>query len=820
MKKTLWLIAKLIGVVGLLSAGLLIFWLFTLKIPDLKAIDTRLVAESTKIYDRTGKILLYSVQGGVRRKVVPFGDISKQVKNASVAIEDAEFYNHRGIKPESILRAFFANLQSGSYGQGGSTITQQVVKNSLLTTDKTIARKLKEWIIAVRLEQAMSKDEILGWYLNEIPYGGNIYGVEEASQSFFGTSAKDLSLTQAAYLAAIPKAPTFYSPYGLNRAKLDERKNLVLERMRALGFISESEYTTAKAEIVTFRLTNDNSLRAPHFVMLVRSYLEERYGADTIRNRGFKVITTLDWNLQQKAETAVSHYGASNEKNFNAKNTGLVAIDPNTGQILAMVGSRDYFNTTRDGNFNVTLGQRQPGSSFKPFVYATAFNEGYTPETMLFDLPTQFDTNCAKDSTKCYTPVNYDGKYRGPISLRSALAQSINVPAVKLLYLAGITDSIRTAKSMGIESLGNAKEYGLPLVLGGGAVSLLDLTSAYGVFATEGVRHPTEKILRVEDTSGTVLESFTDHPQKILPENTARLISDILSDETARAPMFGSGSPLYFPNYEVAVKTGTSDDHRDAWVVGYTPNLVAGAWVGNNDNSPMSKKVSGLIITPLWHEFFASAVVNRPVEQFTPPEQTSPTLPPVYRGHWNGGVSYYLDKISGLRATDNTPPELRVEKVLQQTHSILYWLNRQSDSQFQFWEGPIRQWATGHGIIDETEAVIPQEFDNIHLPELAPLVAFSETTNGQSYRPDDKISVTLRDLGSRFPLAQADYFLNGGFLGSIKQAPFSISFKLSDSETIQATNELKAVIYDSVRNQTTLTANLTAIGSPTNSSPE
>ncbi|MFH1170846.1 MAG: transglycosylase domain-containing protein [Candidatus Vogelbacteria bacterium] len=808
MRRVLWLIAKLIIAIILLGVGFLIFWLFTLKIPDFNAIDTRLVAESTKIYDRTGKVLLYSVQEGVRRKVVPFGDISKQMKNASVAIEDAEFYNHRGVKLESIIRAFFANLQSGSYGQGGSTITQQVVKNSLLTTDKTIARKLKEWILAVRLEQVMSKDEILGWYLNEIPYGGNIYGVEEASQSFFGVSAKDLSLTQAAYLAAIPKAPTFYSPYGLNRAKLDGRKNLVLERMRALGFISEAEYATAKAEVVTFRLTNDNSLRAPHFVMLTRSYLEERYGADTIRNRGFKVITTLDWNLQQKAEAAIAHYGASHEKSFNAKNTGLVAIDPNTGQILAMVGSRDYFDTKNDGNFNVTLGHRQPGSSFKPFVYATAFNEGYTPETMLFDLPTQFDTNCANDPTKCYTPVNYDGKYRGPISLRSALAQSINVPAVKLLYLAGIADSIRTARSMGIESLGNANQYGLPLVLGGGAVSLLDLTSAYGVFATEGVRHPAEKILRVEDASGAVLESFADRPQKILSENTARLISDILSDDTARAPMFGRNSPLHFPNYEVAVKTGTSDDRRDAWVVGYTPNLVAGAWVGNNDNSPMAKKASGLIITPLWHEFFASAIANRPVQQFTPPEPTSPALPPVYRGRWEGGISYYLDKISGLRATDNTPPELRVEKVVRQIHSILYWLNRQSDSQFQFWEPPIRQWAMRQGLVDETEVVIPQEVDNIHLPELAPRVAFSETIDGRSYSPDSKISVALRDLGSRFPLAQADYFLNGEFLGSVKQSPFAISFKLSDSEIIQTINELKVVVYDGVRNQTTLNQKL------------
>src|SRR3989344_2651182 len=374
---------KLVVALALLGAGIVIFWLFTLKLPDFKALDARLVAESTKIYDRTGKVLLYSVQERVRRQVIPLGDISRDVKNASVAIEDDQFYNHYGIQPGAILRAVFTNLRSGSYRQGGSTITQQVVKNSLLTNDKTISRKLKEWVLAVKLEQTMSKDEILGWYLNEIPYGGNVYGIEEAAQAFFDTSAKDLTLAEAAYLAAIPKAPTFYSPYGPNRAKLEERKNLVLERMRALNFITESEYAQAKTERVTFKLTADNSLRAPHFVMWVRSYLEEQYGVETIRNRGFRIITTLDWGLQQKAEAAIAHYAESNEKNFNAKNAGLVAIDPTTGQVLAMVGSRDYFDQKNDGNFNVTLAHRQPGSSFKPFVYATAFAKGYTPETML-----------------------------------------------------------------------------------------------------------------------------------------------------------------------------------------------------------------------------------------------------------------------------------------------------------------------------------------------------------------------------------------------------------------------------------------------------
>jgi len=802
---------KLAVAIILLSTGVLIFWLFTLKIPDFRALDNRLITESTKIYDRTEKILLYSVQENIRRKVISFGDISKDVKNATVAIEDDQFYNHRGIQPGAILRAIFANLQSGSYGQGGSTITQQVVKNSLLTTEKTISRKLKEWVLAVKLERVMTKAEILGLYLNETPYGGNIYGVEEAAQAFFDISAKDLTLAEAAYLAAIPKAPTFYSPYGPNRTKLDERKDLVLERMRNLNFISGKEYATAKAEVVIFRQTTDSNFRAPHFVMWVRSYLEEQYGAEAIRTRGFKVITTLDWDLQQKAEGVVTRYGEINAKNFNAKNAGLVAIDPKTGQILAMVGSRDYFGQENDGNFNITLAHRQPGSAFKPFVYATAFTKGYTPETMVFDLPTQFDTNCQTNPARCYMPVNYDDKYRGPVSLRSALAQSINIPAIKVLYLAGITDSLRLAKNMGIESLGNANQYGLTLVLGGGEVSPLEMAGAYSVFATEGVRHPTQKILRVEDASGTVLESFADRPQRVLAENVARLISSILSDNEARAPTFGNNSALNFPGHDVAVKTGTTNDYRDAWTVGYTPNLAVSAWVGNNDNSPMEKKVAGMIVAPLWREFVSVAMLNRPEERFTPPESTPTNLPPVFRGHWEGGISYYLDKISGLQATGNTPPDLRVEKVIRQVHSILYWLKRESDPQFPLWEVPVRMWAASQGYLDETEAMIPPQFDNVHVPEFTPRVTWLETIDGRRYRSTDQINISLRDLGSRFPLTQADYFLNNQFLGSVKQAPFSISLKLGDTESLSPTNpnnELKVVVYDSVRNQTNLTARL------------
>ncbi len=794
---------------GLLAGGGLILWVINLKLPDFRALESRLVTESTRIYDRTGKILLYNAEEEVQRRVVPANEISKDLKNATVAIEDDQFYEHRGVKFDAMVRAFFVNLGAGTIRQGGSTITQQLIKNSLLTQERKFTRKIKEIFLALKLEQIMTKEEILGWYLNEAPYGGRLYGAEEAAQTFFNHSARELSLAEAAYLAAIPKAPTYYSPYGNRRDELEKRKNLVLERMLQLQFITRDEYQTAKAQTIQFQPLSKFGIKAPHFVMWVLEELENRYGRQTIRNRGFKVITTLDWERQQLAEAAVAAYAETNEKNFNAKNAGLVALDPKTGQVLAMVGSRNYFDQSRDGNFNVTLAHRQPGSSFKPFVYATAFNKGFTPETMLYDLPTQFDTTCQFNPANCYTPVNYDGRYRGPISLRHALAQSINIPAIKLLYLAGLTDSVQTARRLGIQSLGDPNRYGLTLVLGGGEVSPLDMASAYGVFANDGVRNPYAKIISIEDRQGTVLEQFTLKSQRVLPENTARLISNILSDNEARAPMFGANSPLTFRDRAVAVKTGTTNDYRDAWIIGYTPSLVTSAWVGNNDNSPMEKKVSGLVISPMWRQFFASAIESQPVEKFPPPEKTPADLPPVFRGFADGGVSYYVDKISGKLATADTPANLKQERVLRQIHSILYWLDRENDPQFNFWEMPIRQWALGQGIVEQTENDIPQETDDIHGPEFAPEVEIVSPEPTDRYRIGEKINITLDSQPSRFPITRVDFFFNNHFLGSSRQPPFSFSIAPENlTEIIQDTNELKIVVYDAVENQTTVTTNV------------
>ncbi len=801
----LWL-AKLL-ILGLIAAffggGLILFWIATLEIPDFSSFETRVVTESTKIYDRTGKVLLYDVHGQVRRQVVPFDQISINLKNATIAIEDAEFYQHHGIKPTAIIRAFFANLLSGELSQGGSTITQQAIKNSVLTKEKSISRKIKEAILSLKLERALSKNEILALYLNEAPYGGTMYGVEEAAQSFFGKPASEVSLPEAAYIAGLAQRPTYFSPYGKNVDRLEERKNLVLRRMRELEFITPTEEEIAKNTKVSFQPQNTGGIKAPHFVLWVRDYLAEKYGEDEIETRGLKVITSLDWDLQQKAEAIVREYGETNVKNFNANNAALVAIDPKTGQVLAMVGSRDYFDTENDGNFNIALAHRQPGSSFKPFVYATAFTKGFTPETAIFDLPTQFDTACASNPDRCYAPSNYDDQFRGPMTFRTALAQSINIPAIKVLYLAGVKDVLALARNLGIESLNDPARYCLTLVLGGGEVSLLDMTGAYSVFANEGTRNPTVSILRVEDTNSRVLEEFTASPRQVLEPKIARQISNILSDNQARQPTYAANSALYFPNHDVAAKTGTTNDYRDAWIMGYTPTLAVGAWAGNNDNTPMEKKVAGMIVAPMWHAFMEEAIAAMPEERFTPPEPPSPELAPVYRGFWQGNQNYFIDKSSGKLATEYTPEELREEHVVQQVHSILYWLGRTNDSQFELWEKPIRDWARKNGHADQSENVIPTESDNIHTAANRPRFNIISPQTGASYTRDERIAVEVGGYQGKYPLSQVEVFLNDQLVDSVKRAPFTIAFipRSINEVALNNTNSLRVVVYDEKRNK-------------------
>jgi penicillin-binding protein 1C len=817
-----------------ICAGAGALWIATLQMPDLNTFGTRVIAQSTKIYDRTGTILLYDVNTDIKRTVIPLTEISPNLQKATIAIEDSDFYSHFGVRPMAIIRAAIDDILTGKANQGGSTITQQVVKNSLLTQDKTIARKIKEFVLAIKLEKIMTKDQILEAYFNEISYGGTIYGAEEASQSFFGKPAKDISLAEAAYMAAIPQAPTYYSPYGTHRDELDNRQHLVLQRMKDLNMISETDFNAAMKEKIQFLSKNNSSIRAPHFVMMVKDYLAQKYGDDAVNQSGLKVITTLDYNLQQKMEQSVAKFSPSLADNFKASNEAMVAIDPKTGDILALVGSKDYFDPTIDGNYNVALAKRQPGSTFKPFVYSTAFKKGYTPETVLFDVQTEFSSECTPDGktkdpsgdpTKvCYSPQEYDSVFEGPISIRQALAQSRNIPAVKTLYLAGISDSIQTAEDMGITSLTDPNRYGLTLVLGGGEVSLLDLTSAYGVFANDGVRNSYRSVLSVEDSNKTVLEEAKLNPTQIIAPEISRQISDILSDNNVR---MASLKPIADSiGRQVAIKTGTTNDYRDVWTVGYTPNLVVGAWAGNNDNTPMQHNVAGLIISPLWGAFVSGVIKNFPVENFQSPPAIITNNKPVLHGVWWGGISYWKDKISGKIATEYTPTELKEEVVFNNVHTILNWVdkdnpngpaptNPEQDSQYQNWDYGIRNWLVDYQLLhpDFKEVtgsfVVPQETDDIHVPEKAPKVSILSPITGSLINPQVMLTVQLKSEGV-YPLQKTEVYLNGKRVLTATDNPLNFSFVPNDVGNLNnGSNSLSVIVYDTVFNKGQAVVNLT-----------
>lgn len=803
-----------------IMAGLIIIWLSSLRIPDFNSFEDRKIINSTQIYDRTGKVLLYDIHQEIKRSNIPFADMGINIKNATVAVEDSNFYNHGGIRLTSIVRAILSNLIPGGKTQGGSTITQQLVKNTLLNPKKTFGRKIKEWVLAVKIDNGMPKEKILEAYLNEVPYGGTVYGIKEASKTYFNKNAIDLTLAESAYLASIPQSPTSLSPYGKNIDKLEERKNFVLTRMHELKFITDDDYNKAKNEKVTFSPRITGSIRAPHFVFFIKDYLEKKYGSELVETGGLKVITTLDYNLQQKGEQIVKDGALQNEKNWNGENASLVAIDPKTGQILTMIGSRDYFDKTVDGNFNVALANRQPGSSFKPFIYATAFNKGFTPDSVLFDLPTEFQTTCdaqgkalpGHNQVDCYMPSDYDGKYRGPITLRDALGQSINIPAVKLFYLVGLGDALRTAESMGISTLTDVGRYGLTLVIGGGETTLLDMTSAYGVFANNGIRNPYTGILKIETIDGKILEEFTQNEREILPKNTALTVSDILSNNIVRTPTFGANSVLFIPKKDVAVKTGTTNNNKDAWTIGYTPSISVGVWVGNNNNKPM-KKGGVSLAGPIWNKFIIEALKTLPDEKFEKPnlEVDPEIIKPVLRGFWQGNESFFIDKISGKLATEYTPKETKEEKVITNVHSILYWINKDdilgpppqnpsSNPQFNHWEIPVQNWWAQNSWKYKTTTIMdkPTTIDDIHTALSAPVVSIIEPNSTTIYSPNEKMQLKISNSGL-FPIQKIDIFINNIYIGTTNSS-LNFSFIPKELEDLKTENELKVIFYDSVYN--------------------
>ena len=802
----IWLIAF-----GLIFA-LAVFAYFAKDLPNPEELTGRQLIESTKIYDRTGTILLYDVHGEEKRTVVLFEEIPQNMKNATIVVEDANFYHHFGLDFKGILRAFLSNLQGKSGTQGGSTITQQFIKSTILTPEKTYARKIKEAILAIELEIKYSKDEILNFYLNQIPYGSNAYGIEAAAQTFFNKRAKDLNLAESALLAALTQAPSYYSPYGSHLNDLKGRQEYILERMYKFSYITEDELKQAKQEDLRFSPAK-TTIKAPHFVMYIKEYLEEKYGKDYVEKAGLKVYTTLDWELQQIAEKILSEQVKKNAKSYNAYNAALVAIDPKTGQILAMVGSRDYFgeiypknckpgkNCLFEPNVNVTIRPRQPGSSFKPFAYSKAFQKGFTPDTVVFDLETEF----AVEGAESYKPRNYDGKFRGPVTLRQGLAQSLNIPSVKVLYLSGVNETLDLAQDMGIETLKDRSRYGLSLVLGGGEVKLLEETAAFGTFATDGIKNQTTAIIKIKDSKENLIEEYSQRSKRIIEPQVARLISDILSDEEARAPIFGSKSNIYIEGIPTAAKTGTTQEYRDGWTIGYTPSLAVGVWAGNNDNTPMNKEPGLIVAAPIWNQFMTQAykIKNQKSEtknqnlenEFVLPEEPENFIEPepittnkdILNGKFAVEYKTKIDKSSGKLATNLTPPDLIEEKIYPQVHCILYYVNKddpqgegngKDDPQFNNWEEPVLQWVNslGAGVFYNQQP--PQEYDDIHTLINQPRVSILSPNNFQNIDIDSNNYIKIEaEASARLGVEKVEFYFDDDLIGVRYLNPYYIYFQ-------------------------------------------
>ncbi len=617
------LIIFFLGIVACIIAVPVLFVWYSRDLPTPGKLIASKYKDATRIYDKKG-VLLYSVYQDENRTYVKLTDIPQSLRESTIAIEDEDFYENKGFSPVAYLRVV-KNYLEGKGLAGGSTISQQLVKNVLLSPERSLPRKIKELILSIQVNQKYSKDEILEMYLNNIPYGGTAIGAEAASEMYFGKPANKLTLAESVFMAGLPQSPSLYSPFSGNRYYLGRTK-AVLKQMVENGYISQAESDEAYKQVGRFKFSQKySSIKAPHFVMYVKDKLEEQFGAQTVLGGGLQVTTTLDYELEKKAEEIVKEE-IDKLKNYDVNNAAAVVVDPKTGEILAMVGSKDYFNEDIDGNFNVaTSNNRNPGSSLKPIIYAAAFEKGYTAATMLIDTRTEFPSN---DPGKPYVPVNYDGKFHGPTQLRFALGNSFNIPAVKVMALVGIDAGMKKAYDMGIRNweptAENKSQVGLSLALGGRGASLMDEITAYSVFANKGVRQDPVSILKVKDSNGRELFEYKKKEGKrVLSEEIAFIISHILLDSNARATAFGTQSWLGVSGKTVSVKTGTTDEKRDNWTVGYTPSFVAGVWVGNSDNSPMDPAIASGITgaSPIWNKIMSHVLKNKSDEQPNKPDK-------------------------------------------------------------------------------------------------------------------------------------------------------------------------------------------------------
>ncbi len=603
-KKNWWL--------GLIFFGLFlaIFIYIIYNIPNPSKLDKGEYPQSSQIMDRNGK-LLYEIYADKRRVVVTLDQIPQNLKNATIAIEDANFYKHNGFDIRGLIRGLYRTIVKKRL-QGGSTLTQQLVKNALLTPERTISRKIKEAILTIATEIMYSKEKILEMYLNQTPYGGTLWGVQAAAMGIFNKNITDLTLAESALIAGLPASPTRYSPFSYPEMAKN-RQLMVLNRMLELKFINQEEYDLAKKEELRYYV-NKTGIEAPHFVFYVKELLTEKYGIQKLTEGGLKITTSLDLDIQKMAQASVS---AEIEKlnKYKVSNGAALITDPKSGQILAMVGSIDYFSNQIDGKYNVTTALRQPGSSIKPLNYAVAIETGkVTAASIVDDNPTCF----GQVNQRNYCPTNYGGAYHGLQNIRNSLANSFNIAAVKVLKLNTLETFIASASAMGISTFKNPSNYGLSLTLGGGEVMMTDMNTAFGVLANMGIRQNLTPILKIIDKKGQVMEEYKDNPgNRVMSRETGFIIQQILSDDGARSMVFGRGSMLNIKGHpEVAVKTGTTNDMRDNWTIGYTPDYVVTTWVGNNDNSKMGGLVSGTTgAAPIWNKIMTQLLLDKEVKK-------------------------------------------------------------------------------------------------------------------------------------------------------------------------------------------------------------
>lgn len=793
LKKVLFVLLVL-ATLGAIALTAVVLWV-SRDLPNPNKLSDRQVAQSTKIYDRTGTHLLYEIYQDQKRTIVDLNDMSPWVPKAFISIEDKYFYQHSGVRITSIIRAGFNDLIGRKSGGGGaSTLTQQLVKNTIVGSSHSIFRKIKEAILAIRLEKKYSKDEILKMYLNEIPLGSTNYGVEAAAQSYFRKSSKDLTLSEAATLAAMNQAPSRY----LNDLdSLRNRRDLVLQLMEDQGYITDAQRKEAQGEALRL-YRSAGILAAPHFVLYVKQLLADQFGENLVDTGGLKVITSLDYDKQVLAEQVVKEEGDKLAKSANANNAALVAIDPKTAQILALVGSRNFEDDSIDGQFNVAiLGKRQPGSSFKPFVYLAAFEKGYTPDTVLYDVKTDFD---ARDG-QTYTPKNYDGKEHGLITMRSALQNSYNIPAVKTMYLVGTSSTIAFAKRFGYTTF--TGDYGLSLVLGGGEVTLLEHTNAYATLADNGVYHQPVSILKVTDAQGNVLSEWqpNDGREAVKPE-LAALITSVLSDNQARAPMFGLHSTLVLPDRPVAAKTGTTNDSKDAWTMGYTPSLVTGVWVGNTIPSPMKGEGSSLAGL-IWNKFMRGATSSTPPENFPDPPPNDATKP-VLTGS-DGGIKLRINTATGNIAPSTTPDNMVTVKTYLPPHTILYYVNKDDprgpaptnpsdDPQFQTWEAALQDWVARQQAAGQTITLEdpPTQYDNPQTGDLAPTVEI--TAPSVNERLNSRTIHLEATASAPRGVTRVTFFIDGSEVAFATNYPFATDYTAPD--LAPGPHLLKAVAQD------------------------